>query len=75
MDIQRQKIDALQRAHAQSAEAKGRDAKATQELEVKLNKAKAQLSQMGNELNKVNNQIQKQSSVWNKMSDSFRGAG
>ncbi|MBN6186401.1 phage tail tape measure protein [Aneurinibacillus sp. BA2021] len=75
MDIQRQKIDALQRAHAQSAEAKGRDAKATQELEVKLNKAKAQLSQMGNELNKVNDQIQKQSSVWNKMSDSFQGAG
>lgn len=68
MDLQKQKVAALQQAYEQSAATKGKDAKATQDLEIKLNKAKAQLAGMGNQLQQLNAQIQQQSSVWTKLS-------
>ena len=37
-ELQRQKVQALEAAHQKSVETKGTDAKATQDLEIKLNK-------------------------------------
>ena len=45
-ELQRQKVKALEEAHQKSVETKGKDAKATQDLEIKLNKAKTQLAYM-----------------------------
>ena len=40
VELQRQKVAALSSAHQNSVETKGEDARATQELEIKLNKAR-----------------------------------
>lgn len=58
IELQKQKVDALQAAFLKSAETKGKDAKATQELEIKLNNAKTSLANMENELVKTNKQIE-----------------
>lgn len=74
-EIQKQRVEALETAHKKSVESKGQDAKATQELEIKLNKAKEQLSLMEQELNKVNKEIEIQSSSWHKLGQSLEPVG
>ncbi|UZQ49937.1 phage tail tape measure protein [Clostridium kluyveri] len=75
LELQRQKIGALEQAYTKSAEIKGKDSKATQDLEIKLNKAKQTLSQMENELSKTNKEIETQSSRWTSLSKSLDGIG
>ena len=65
VELQRQKVAALSSAHQNSVETKGEDAKATQELEIKLNKAKTQLSSMEQNLKRTNQEIELQSSSFN----------
>lgn len=72
IELQRKKVDLLQAAFQKSAETKGRDAKATQELEIKLNKTRAQLADMENELRKTNQQIEEQSGKWGKLSHALK---
>lgn len=74
-DIQKQRVEALEAAHKKSVESKGADAKATQNLEVKLNKAKEQLSYMEQDLKKVNKEIEIQSSTWHKLGQSLDPIG
>lgn len=74
-DIQKQRVEALQASHKKAAESKGIDAKATQNLEVKLNKAKEQLSYMEEDLKKVNKEIEVQSSSWYKLGKSLEPVG
>jgi phage-related minor tail protein len=75
MVLQKQKVTALEEAHKKSVETKGKDAKATQELEIKLNGAKAALSNMGTTLDAANKQIEVQSSGWTKTGAALSGAG
>ncbi|AEE92515.1 conserved protein of unknown function [Tepidanaerobacter acetatoxydans Re1] len=74
-ELQRQKVKALEEAHQKSVETKGADAKATQDLEIKLNKAKTQLAYMEQDLKKVNQEIELQSSTWYKLSKSLEPLG
>ncbi len=74
-ELQRQKVKALEEAHQKSVETKGKDAKATQDLEIKLNKAKTQLAYMEQDLKKVNQEIELQSSTWYKLSKSLEPLG
>lgn len=74
-EIQKQRVEALEAAHKKSVESKGEDAKATQELEIKLNKAKEQLSLMEQDLKKVNKEIETQSSSWYKLGQSLEPVG
>ncbi len=74
-EIQKQRVEALETAHKKSVESKGEDAKATQELEIKLNKAKEQLSLMEQDLKKVNKEIETQSSSWYKLGQSLEPVG
>lgn len=74
-EIQKQRVEALEAAHKKSVESKGQDAKATQELEIKLNNAKAQLSSMEQDLKKVNKEIEAQSSSWYKLGQSLEPVG
>ena len=74
-DLQRQKVAALEAAHQKSVETKGQDAKATQELETKLNNAKTKLSQMEQELQSVNQEIKLQSSGWYQLGQALAPVG
>ncbi len=74
-EIQRQKVQALEAAHQKSVETKGQDAKATQDLEIKLNQAKTQLVNMENNLKTLNHEIEVQSSGWGKLSKSLEPLG
>lgn len=74
-ELQRQKVKALEEAHQKSVETKGKDAKATQDLEIKLNKAKTQLSYMEQDLKKVNQEIELQSSGWYKLGKALEPVG
>ncbi len=74
-DIQKQRVEALEAAHKKSVESKGQDAKATQDLEIKLNNAKAQLSSMEQDLKNVNKEIEIQSNSWYKLGQSLEPIG
>jgi len=74
-ELQRQKVAALEAAHQKSIETKGKDAKATQDLEIKLNKAKTQLTYMEQDLKKVNKELEFQSSYFYKLGKSLEPVG
>jgi TP901 family phage tail tape measure protein len=74
-EIQRQKVDALKQAHEKSVETKGKDAKATQELEIKLNNAQAKLSSMEQSLSSLNKEIELQSNGFYKLSQALEPVG
>jgi phage-related minor tail protein len=75
MELQKQKVSALQGAYTKSAETKGKDSEATQALEIKLNKAKQALSQMETELSRANREIETQSNNWTSLGKSLDGIG
>lgn len=74
-ELQRQKVEALKAAHQKSLETKGADAKATQDLEIKLNRAKTQLNYMEQDLKKLNREIEVQSTGWYQLSKSLEPLG
>lgn len=49
IEIQKDKVSALNKSYQESAEKKGADAKATENLKIKLNYAAAELNKMENE--------------------------
>ena len=75
LEIHRQRVETLQAAYNKSVESKGEDAKATQNLEIRLNRAKAALAETEAELRKTNQEIDKQTSVWTKLSTTCEAVG
>lgn len=74
MEVQGQRIAKLKQQHEEAAAAKGKDAKETQNIETKLNKAVTQYNKMHSELQKTTAEIEKQSSAWNKASQALDAA-
>ncbi|ADI00478.1 phage tail tape measure protein [Salisediminibacterium selenitireducens] len=74
-EIQRQKVEALKAAHERSVETKGADAKATGDLEIKLNNAQAALEGMDQELANINREIEIQSSSWYELGQTLEPIG
>ncbi|MCD8502948.1 MAG: phage tail tape measure protein [Bacillaceae bacterium] len=74
-EIQRQRVAALEAAHKNAVETKGKDAKATADLEVKLNQARASLANMEQDLASINREIEIQSSGWYKLGKSLEPIG
>lgn len=68
IDIQRQKVETLQDAFERAAQAKGRDAKATQNLQVELNQARAGLSSLERDLKNTED-------AWNNLANGVQQAG
>lgn len=67
-------VNKLRTEHEKAAREKGEDAKQTQNMEVRLNKAAAELARLQNELRATNTELEKQTSAWSKVSaavDSF----
>jgi TP901 family phage tail tape measure protein len=59
IEIGKKKVEALKKTLQESTETKGKDAKATQELQIKLNRATAAVSSFEHKLKGVNKEIQK----------------
>ena len=68
IELQKQKVETLNNAFNKSAETKGADATATQNLEIKLNKARTALANMENDLSKTTGELGKQGTSLNKLS-------
>ena len=75
MELQKSKVEALTKSYQESVEKKGEDAKATENLKIKLNYAIVEMNKMGNELSVINQQIDVQSSGFTKLSENFVDIG
>lgn len=75
VELQKDKIAALNKAFQESVEKKGEDAKATENLKIKLNYAIAELNNMQRELKETTNELNTKSSAWYKLSQSMNSAG
>ena len=75
MEIQREKVQALQGAYERSVNATGEESRASQELEIRLNQARASLNRMANELHTVTEQINVQENGWNQLSKKLESVG
>lgn len=74
MEIQGQRIAKLKKQHEEAAQTKGKDAKETQNLETKLNKAVTQYNKLHNELKTTTAELDKQTSAWHKTSQALDAA-
>jgi phage-related protein len=75
IELQKDKITALNKSFQESVEKKGADAKATENLKIKLNYAVAELNNMQRELKETINELNTKSSAWYKLSESMNNAG
>lgn len=81
MEVQAQVVAKLKQKHQETATAKGTDARETQNLEIKLNKAVAQYNKLESQLRTTNEEIKKQQdalsstkSTWDNISSSLDAA-
>lgn len=74
MEIQAQRIAKLKKQHDEAAASKGKDAKETQNLEVRLNKAVAQYNKLDAELKATTDALNKQTTAWEKASKALDDA-
>lgn len=75
MELQKDKVAALTKSYLESVEKKGADAKATENLKIKLNYANAELGKMQQELKATTEELKLKSSAWYKLSESMNKAG
>lgn len=82
LDLQATRVAKLAEEHRKSVEEKGADAVATQNLEVKLNKAAAEYNRLHGELTNTNDELSKQekeaaiaASAWTKLGETLNAAG
>lgn len=75
VDLQKDKVAALSRSYQESVEKKGADAKATENLKIKLNYANAELGKMQQELKATTEELKTKSSAWYTLSESMDKAG
>lgn len=75
IQLQNDKVAALTRSYEESVRTKGEDAKATENLKIKLNYAVAELNNMQRELKETTTELNTKSSAWYKLSQSMANAG
>lgn len=75
VELQKEKVAALNKSFQESIEKKGEDAKATENLKVKYNYAVAELNKLEQELKKTTEELNTKSSTWYKLSESMEKAG
>lgn len=75
MELQKDKVSALTKSYQESVDKKGADAKATENLKIKLNYANAELGKMQQELKATTAELKTKSSAWYKLSESMDKAG
>ncbi|GAA0753492.1 phage tail tape measure protein [Clostridium sartagoforme] len=75
IELQKDKVAALNKSFQESVEKKGADAKATENLKIKLNYAIAELNNMQRELKETTTELNTKSSAWYKLSEGMDKAG
>lgn len=75
IELQKDKVVALNKSFQESVEKKGADAKATENLKIKLNYAIAELNNMQRELKETTTELNTKSSAWYKLSEGMDKAG
>ncbi|MFU1798212.1 phage tail tape measure protein [Paenibacillus azoreducens] len=75
MEIQAQKIAKLKQQHQEAVTAKGADARETQNLEAKLHKAVSEYNKMHNQLKTTTEELNKQTSAWEKAAAQLDAVG
>jgi phage-related minor tail protein len=75
IELQKEKVAALNKSFQESVEKKGADAKATENLKIKLNYAISELNNMQRELKDTTSELNTKSSAWYKLSQSMDKAG
>lgn len=65
MNLQADRVRELARLHQAAVQETGQDSAATQELEIRLNRATQQMRETERQIQQTTNQIQQQSSAWN----------
>jgi phage-related minor tail protein len=75
IELQNEKVAALNKSFQESVEKKGADAKATENLKIKLNYAISELNNMQRELKETTSELNTKSSAWYKLSQSMDKAG
>jgi phage-related minor tail protein len=75
IELQKEKVAALNKSFQESVEKKGADAKATENLKIKLNYAISELNNMQRELKETTSELNTKSSAWYKLSQSMDKAG
>lgn len=82
LEVQKDKVKALNELYKESADCKGADSKETQKLASEMNNAKIKVNNLSSELSEVNQDIDKQCFKWNrldsklsKIGDSFKKVG
>lgn len=74
LELQKEKVKALTDSYNESVEKKGADAKATENLKIKLNYANAELNKMQSELKQTTKELNTKSSAWYKMGQAMDSA-
>ncbi|USK56578.1 phage tail tape measure protein [Cytobacillus solani] len=74
-NLQRQRVDELNRLYQESARTKGADAQETQELQIRLNRATQEMRETEAQLNQTTNQIQQQTNAWNRLQQGMTNTG
>lgn len=75
LNLQQERVRELTRLHQASAQATGADSAATQEIQIRLNRATQQMRETENQLRQTTNQIQHQSNAWNRLRQRVGDAG
>ncbi len=75
IQLQNDKVAALTRSYEESVRVKDEDAKATENLKIKLNYAIAELNNMQRELKETTTELNTKSSAWYKLSENMGKAG
>lgn len=75
IELQKSKIEALNKSYQESVEKKGEDAKATENLKIKYNYAVTELNKLEQELKKTTEELNTKGSAWHKLSESMEKAG
>lgn len=75
MDMQKEKVELLRQKFEKSAEIKGKESKATQNVYIQYQKAQQQLSGLEKQLKDTNIKLEQQTNKWNKLSIKLKGVG
>jgi len=73
--LQKEKVDALKTAYDKAVASGNADADALTKLQIKTLQAEKALVTMENELKQVNDELSKQPTLWNKITDSMKATG
>lgn len=69
IELQKKKVEGLRKAYDESVETKGKDANATQNLEIKMNNATTALNNMERELKEIKDELKQQPTLLDNFSN------